>query len=36
MRDGAMPNDGKSDREALEKIIEKICGRNKTTGYRYQ
>lgn len=32
MRDGAMPNDGKSDREALEKIIEKICGRNKTTG----
>lgn len=29
---GAIPNDGKSDREALEKIIEKICGRNKTTG----
>lgn len=29
---GAVPDDGKSDRKALEDIIEKICGRNKTTG----
>ena len=27
---GAVPDDGKSDRKALEDIIEKICGRNKT------
>ena len=29
---GAVPDDGKSDRKAFEDIIEKICGRNKTTG----
>lgn len=29
---GAIPNDEKSDRKAFEDIIEKICGRNKTTG----